>query len=64
MEVGPLEANELSHHISVGWDYDAWAWYDVGHDADRRERRDRGNLYLYIYSALLSWKDPYGLSPH
>ena len=35
----------------VGWDYDAWAWYDVGHDADRRERRDRrdrGNLYLYI----------------
>ena len=34
--------------LVVGWDYDAWAWYDVGHDADRRERRDRGNLYLYI----------------
>ena len=47
----------------VGWDYDAWAWYDVGHDPDRRDRRDRGNLSC-IYSALLSWEDPYGLSSH
>ena len=49
LEAGPKIGSP--RESTVGWDYDAWAWYDVGHDADRRERRDRrdrGNLYLYI----------------